>query len=303
MQALDGRFCRSHQRQRSEIIWEFSSGGKRMKAFLLAGGHGTRLRPLTDTIPKCLVPIQGRALLDIWLDLCASAGIDEVLINLHAHARAVEQHLCQYAAPVTVRVVEEHDLLGSAGTVAANRVWIGSDPAFWIFYADVLTNTNLTRMSEFHSRHEGVVTLGLYQVPDPSRCGVAVVDNTGLIVDFEEKPCHPRSNWAFSGLMMASPSLFDWIPPYVPADIGFHVLPRLRGKMWAHLIGDYLLDIGTLPNYQQAQATWPGCGNHLAVLGTAGQSFSAQRPSAQRPAGYERQNRGSCGRSDERRTT
>ena len=114
-----------------------------MKAFLLAGGQGTRLRPLTDTIPKCLVPIQGGPLLDIWLDQCARSSIREVLINLHAHSEAIEQHLKQRQSPVNVRLVHEERLLGSAGTLAANRAWVGSDSAFWILYSDVLTNTNL----------------------------------------------------------------------------------------------------------------------------------------------------------------
>lgn len=228
-----------------------------MKAFLLAGGHGTRLRPLTDSLPKCLVPIRGRPLLDIWLDLCARSGITDVLINLHAHSQIIEEHLRRCDFPVDVRVTQEDRLLGSAGTLAANRDWIGSDPAFWILYSDVLTNTNLRRVSEFHSRHDGVATLGLYKVPDPSRCGVAITDPGGVIVDFEEKPLNPRSNWVFSGLMVAGPQLFDSIPPCIPADIGFHVLPRLLGKMWAYPIHDYLLDIGTLPNYQRAQITWP----------------------------------------------
>ena len=184
-----------------------------MKAFLLAGGHGTRLRPLTDSVPKCLVPIRGRPLLDIWLDLCARAGISDVLINLHAHPQPIEQHLARSGSPVNVRLVHEDRLLGSAGTMAANRAWIGSDPAFWILYSDVLTNTNLRRMSEFHSRHGGIATLGLYQVPDPSRCGVAITDEQGVIIDFEEKPETPRSNWVFSGLMVAGPRLFELIPP------------------------------------------------------------------------------------------
>jgi mannose-1-phosphate guanylyltransferase len=115
-------------------------------------------------------------------------------------------------------------------------------------------------MTEFHSRHGSIATLGLYQVPDPSRCGVAITDEHGVIVDFEEKPETPRSNWAFSGLMVAGPRIFELIPTSAPADIGFHVLPRLVGKMVAYPIADYLLDIGTLPNYQKAQITWPGDG-------------------------------------------
>ncbi len=237
-----------------------------MKAFLLAGGHGTRLRPLTDTLPKCLVPIRGRPLLDIWLDLCAHSGISDVLINLQAHAQPIEQHLERSGSPVNVRFVHEDRLLGSAGTIAANRAWIGSDPAFWILYSDVLTNTNLGRMSDFHSRHGGIATLGLYQVRDPSRCGVAITDERGVIIDFEEKPESPRSNWVFSGLMVAGPRLFELIPPTLPADIGFHLLPRLVGEMRAHPITDYLLDIGTLANFQEAQITWPGGGWDAARL-------------------------------------
>ncbi len=235
-----------------------------MKAFLLAGGHGTRLRPITNSIPKCLVPIRGRPLLDIWFELCARAGITEVLINLHAHSQTIERHLARSHSPVNVRVVHEDVLLGSAGTVAANRDWVGSDPAFWILYSDVLTNTDLHRMSDSHSRHRGVATLGLYQVPDPSRCGVAVTDEREVITEFEEKPLAPHSNWAFSGLMVADIRLFDVIPACIPADLAFHVLPRLLGKMVGYPITDYLLDIGTLPNYQMAQTTWPGTDGNLA---------------------------------------
>jgi mannose-1-phosphate guanylyltransferase len=229
-----------------------------MKAFLLAGGHGTRLRPITDSIPKCLVPIRGRPLLDIWLNLCARSGITEVLINLHAHSQEIERHLQQKDSPVSVRLIHEEQLLGSAGTLAANRAWIGSDPAFWILYSDVLTNMDLRRMTEFHRAHQGIATLGLYQVPDPSRCGVAVTDREGVIIGFEEKPQTPRSNWVFSGLMVAGPGIFDLIPPCIPADIGFHLLPHLLGKTYGYPIADYLLDIGTVSNYEKAQMTWPG---------------------------------------------
>jgi mannose-1-phosphate guanylyltransferase len=238
-----------------------------MKAFLLAGGHGTRLRPLTDSIPKCLVPIRGRPLLDIWLDLCARSGITEVLINLHAHSQTIARHLQRIASPVKVRLVHEDRLLGSAGTIAANRDWIGSDSAFWIFYSDVLTNVDLRRMSEFHSRHQDIATLGLYQVSDASRCGVAITDEMGVITEFEEKPQRPRSHWVFSGLMVAGPGLFELIPTSVPADIAFDVLPRLIGKMRAYPITEYLLDIGTLPNYERAQITWPGPGWSAACKG------------------------------------
>jgi mannose-1-phosphate guanylyltransferase len=229
-----------------------------MKAFLLSGGHGTRLRPITDTVPKCLVPICGTPMLSIWLELCFHAGVSEVLINLHAHAEAIEQYLRQLNSPVNVRLVREDQLLGSAGTLVANRSWVENDSAFWILYSDVLTKTNLRRMAEFHANHAALATLGLYQVPDPSRCGVAITDDQGVIIDFEEKPHAPRSNWVFSGLMLAGPGIFDLIPPRVPVDIAFDLLPRMLGKMRAYFINDYLMDIGTMPNYEKAQITWTG---------------------------------------------
>jgi mannose-1-phosphate guanylyltransferase len=237
-----------------------------MKAFLLAAGNGTRLRPLTEVTPKCLVPIRGRPLLEIWLDLCLRSGIMEVLINVHAHAVAIEQFLRQYNSPVNVQVVHEAELLGSAGTVASNRAWLGTDSVFLILYADILTNMNLKRMVEFHSEHESLATLGLYRVADPSSCGVAITDGRGVITDFEEKPLMPRSNRAFSGIMIANRGFLDRIPPFVPADIGFHVLPGLRGEMMAYPVDDYLLDIGTMSNYAIAQTTWPAdCGYNRSV--------------------------------------
>src|ERR1700757_5266651 len=110
-----------------------------MKAFLLAGGLGTRLRPLTDDTPKCLLPIQGVPMLKIWFDLCRQSDIDEVLINVHSHGDAVRNFIEKNKKGLTVRLVEETELLGSAGTVLANRDWIARERCFWIFYADVLT--------------------------------------------------------------------------------------------------------------------------------------------------------------------
>lgn len=230
-----------------------------MKAFLLAAGNGTRLRPLTDKIPKCLVPIQGMPMLSIWLEQCKQVGITDVLISLHAHANEVEvflQHSDQ--SGVRVHVTKEKELLGSAGTLRANRHWVEGEDLFWVFYADVLHRADLPAMLRLHRQRRPVATLGVYEVPDPARCGIVTVDSRGMIEHFVEKPKHPDSNLAFSGLLIGTSELLDVIPDDVPSDIGFHVLPKLTGHMLAFPIRDYLIDIGTLQNYQHAQATWPG---------------------------------------------
>jgi mannose-1-phosphate guanylyltransferase len=228
-----------------------------MKAFLLAGGLGTRLRPLTDTTAKCLLPIRGVPLLKIWFSLCRSYGIDEVLVNLHGHAAAVRRFVDQNSDGLRVHLFEEPELLGSAGTILANRKWVDKDECFWIFYADVLTCTNLGRMLEFHKALGQIATIGVYEVPDPTRCGIVQLDDGNVVRDFVEKPQSPVGNLAFSGLMISTPKLLDSIPNTIPADLGFHVLPRLAGHLAAYTIRDYLIDIGTLENYKTAQTTWP----------------------------------------------
>lgn len=229
-----------------------------MKAILLAAGAGTRLRPLTDTVPKCLVPVRGLPLLGIWLDLLRRHGIDQVLVNTHAHSSVVREFLIQNAGGLSVKISEEPVLLGSAGTLLANREWVQQEPLFWVFYADVLTNARLDRMLLFHNTHPSAATLGVCEVPDPERCGIAVTDAESRIEEFVEKPSKPRSRLAFSGLLIGTPALLDLLTPSIPSDLGFDVLPRLAGRMFAYPVSDYLMDIGTLQNYELAQANWPG---------------------------------------------
>ncbi len=240
-----------------------------MKAFLLAAGNGTRLRPLTDSVPKCLLPIQGVPLLEIWLKNCKSAGITDVLVNTHAHVGAIREFAAKQRTGVSLYIAEEPELLGSAGTVAGNRDFVAGEKAFFILYADVLTNIELRRMLEFHQQKSLPATLGIYQVPDPTRCGIVTTNENSIIQEFVEKPSQPVGNWAFAGVMIAGPKLFDFLPAQLPADLGFDVLPRMIGKMSAYRVSEYLLDIGTLSNYQHAQQSWPG----LAQLQSAVQGL------------------------------
>lgn len=227
-----------------------------MKAFLLAAGHGTRLRPHTDSTPKCLLPIHGVPILETWLSLCERYGISDVLVNTHAHAAAVVEFVKKWRNSIHVTVAEEPYLFGSAGTLRENRDWVSGEEIFWVFYADVLTNVNLDAMLKFHSP-KTAATLGAYAVPDPKRCGILCVDQQQVITDFVEKPAVPKSNSAFAGIMIATQQLLDAVPAKSGADIAFDVLPNLVGRMRAYLIPEFVMDIGTLENYREAQKRWP----------------------------------------------
>lgn len=227
-----------------------------MKAFLLAAGHGTRLRPLTDNTPKCLLPVGGKPMIQIWLEKCRQFGIHEVLVNVHSHADMVRDFLSTHEHGLNVQVVEERQLLGSAGTLLANRAWLMGELFFWVFYADVLHQADLSAMLRLQESKAPAATIGVYRVADPRRCGIVELAEDGTVREFVEKPQRPRSNLAFSGLMIATPALLDAIPPKLPVDIGFDVLPRLAGRMMAYTISEYLIDIGTMENYYKAQQSW-----------------------------------------------
>lgn len=246
-----------------------------MKAFLLAAGEGTRLRPLTESVPKCLLPIQGVPLLEIWLENCAAAGIAEVLVNVHAHAEQVKEFARRQTSGVKVRISEERELLGSAGTLKESKDFVAGEQAFFVLYGDVLTNAELGGLLRAHQKKNVAATIGIYQVPDPERCGIITVDKSDVVTNFVEKPARPETNWAFSGLMAASPEILDTVPNERLADIGFDLLPKLVGNMAACKIEDYVLDIGTMNNYRTAQASWPGLKQAQANVGSESKAVNA----------------------------
>lgn len=234
--------------------------GDPLKAFLLAAGEGRRLRPLTETIPKCLVPIQGTPLLAIWLELLARHGVSDVLINLHAHAGQVRQFLGRRAAPLRIETVHEPHLLGSAGTVSTNRAFVAGEESFLVLYADNLTSVNLGAIVRFHAGRSEALTLGVVPTDKPREKGTVVLGPRGEVLAFEEKAPQPRSNLANAGIYIARQAVFDYIPdgPRGVLDFGFHVLPAMVPNLAACPIGEFLMDIGTPEDYQKAQADWPG---------------------------------------------
>lgn len=227
-----------------------------MKAFLLAAGVGSRLRPITDNIPKCLVPVNGKPLLDYWMELFEQYGIDHVLINTHYLAEKVESYVKESNFNITIELSYEDQLLGSAGTIIANRKFVESETAFLICYADNLTNINLKALMKYHNTNNSVCTLGVFKTSQPEQCGIVEIDQSNRIISFEEKPAQPKSNLAAAGLYVAHTEILNFIPEDYPVDFGFTVLPKLVGNMQAFLIDDYFIDIGSIENYEKAQTDW-----------------------------------------------
>jgi mannose-1-phosphate guanylyltransferase len=230
-----------------------------MKAFLLAAGRGSRLRPITDHTPKCLVEVGGRALLDIWLDALAKAGVDEVLVNTHHLAEQVAAHVGLRPAPPVVRLSHEPDLLGSAGTLRANRHFVAAEDMFLVINADNLTDFDLGVLVDAHRAAAPIATLSVFRASRPSECGIVETDADGRVVAFVEKPASPRSDLANAGMYAFHPRALAEIPAGLPRDIGFDLLPRLAGRARAVLIDDcFFFDIGTAAALQRARREWEG---------------------------------------------
>lgn len=239
-----------------------------MRAILLAAGKGTRLKPFTDTVPKCLMPIHGKTLLEIWLDLFEKYGISEVLINTHHHSAKVEDFIESIKNDRTIKIVTsyERELLGSGGTVFVNRDFVADTGDFIIAYADNLTNINLEKMIDSHRIFKskgGIITIGLFRAPDPTSCGIAVIDEDNRILNFIEKPKNPKTNLANCGIYISTQKIFNYLTICMEKkkndilDFGFHVLPELSGKMFGYEIKSYLRDIGTSKSYHEALEEWP----------------------------------------------
>ena len=227
----------------------------RVKALLLAGGLGTRLRPLTDTVPKCLVPVLDRPLLDFWVDRLAEAGIDEARVNTHALADQVRAYIAGVNSEGRVHLVESHEpvLLGSAGTIHANADLADLADQIVIIYADNLSDIDLRPLLDFHRSHKDPFTMVLFRAPNPRACGIVQLDAVGRIVSFIEKPDQPATELANAGLYVIEASAYREIAALRAFDLGFDVLPRFVGRMRGWVWGGYHLDIGSHSALEQAR--------------------------------------------------
>lgn len=228
-----------------------------MKAILLAAGVGSRLRPITNTVPKCMLVIDDRPLLDRWLDAFDRAGIDEALVNVHHLPDVVRRHIAARTAPPMVRTFFEPELLGSAGTLIANRQWLDREELFLACYADNLTDFDLRSLIDAHREHCAIATLTVFHSQQPSAGGVVELDAVGRVIGFVEKPSEPVSDLVNAGMYAFHPSVLDEIGDRPPSDIGYDLLPRLVGRAWAVHVEGYFRDVGTLEAYRRAREEWP----------------------------------------------
>jgi len=226
-----------------------------MKAILLAAGFGTRLRPLTDTVPKCLVAVNGKPLLGIWLDKLFRADIDRVLINTHYLSSKVEDFVSQSEYKSKVDLFHEPVLLGTAGTLLACDKFVGNGPVL-LAHADNLSNFNVLDFINAHNNRppQCNMTMMLFNTDDPKSCGIVELNELGVVVNFHEKSLCPPSNLANAAVYILEADLvkeYQSLEPRI-TDISTEIIPSNLGKIFTYLNSQYHRDIGNLESLRLA---------------------------------------------------
>jgi mannose-1-phosphate guanylyltransferase len=233
-----------------------------VRAMVLAAGLGTRLRPITYAMPKPMVPVINKPVMEHILRLLARHGFTETIANLHWFPDVIEGYFGHGSAQgVALTYSHEERLLGTSGGVRNAAGFLGD--SFLIISGDALTDIDLAAMREFHESHDGIATLAMKRVEDTSQFGVAIVGSDGRIQGFQEKPqpAEALSDLANCGIYMFRKEIFDYFPepgtskaakPDDPdgfADWAMDVFPRLLDgdiPFYSHEIDAYWNDIGNL---------------------------------------------------------
>lgn len=223
---------------------------------ILAAGLGTRLKPLTDPVPKPMVPVLNTPVMEYSVKLLHIHGIKEIIANTHYSPHFITDYFGNGERfGVNLQFTYEEQLLGTAGGVRNNRHFL--DRTFFVLSGDALTDINLSAMLKFHRENKALATIALKPVQDVSNYGVVVADETGRIEAFQEKPTPQEalSNVVNTGIYLFEPEIFELIPEGF-YDFGRQLFPRLlemKERFYGFVTDDYWCDIGTVEAYKKAQ--------------------------------------------------
>jgi mannose-1-phosphate guanylyltransferase len=227
-----------------------------IRALFLAAGLGTRLRPLTDSWPKCLMPIGGRPLLEYWLQTVHSAGIKNVLVNTHFHAHHVKSFLQRERFKDWVNTVHEDNLLGTAGTLRANADFFRGTTTLLV-HADNWCQCDFGAFVHYHVNQRPahcLITMMTFDTDSPQSCGIVEIDHLGVVKAFHEKVAAPPGIRANAAIYLLEPELIDWLEFHPGlSDFSTEVLLHFIGRIATWHNTDIHRDIGALSSLRAAQ--------------------------------------------------
>jgi mannose-1-phosphate guanylyltransferase / phosphomannomutase len=230
-----------------------------MKAVVMAGGEGTRLRPMTASMPKPLLPVVNRPIMEHVLRLLRKHGYTEVVVTVQFLASLVRNYFGDgEELEMQLQYATEEEPLGTAGSVKNAEAALADD-TFLVISGDALTDIDLTQLVEFHKKNKALVTVCLTRVPNPLEFGITILDDDGRVQRFLEKPTWGQvfSDTVNTGIYVMEPEVFDYVAAGESVDWSGDVFPRLieEGRaVFGYVAEGYWEDVGTLESYHKAQA-------------------------------------------------
>ena len=225
-------------------------------ALLLSAGYGTRLRPLTNSWPKCLMPIHGIPLMEYWLANLRQAGVSRVHVNTHHHDLVVTDFLQREVFKDFISIHHEPSLLGTAGTIRKVFHDRPQEPVV-VIHADNWTFVNLLDVVNFHIKvrqPSTAMTMVTFRCNDPRKFGIVRCNKLGIVDNFFEKQEVFHGNIANSAVYIFDPSVISWVSKNQNVtDISIEVLPKFVGRIQAFFYDGIHRDIGTPPELLKAQ--------------------------------------------------
>ncbi len=227
------------------------------KAVILAGGRGTRLYPVTYEIPKPLLPVRKKPIINYLVDLFYSQGVKEVAILINKDFREdFDWWEKRYYSQNKIQFLEEKEPLGTFGGLFYLKNWISDNP-FFFTNGDELKKIDLAKMSNFHQEKKTPATIALVKVSDPQNYGVVLCEN-GLVKEFLEKPESPSSKYINSGLYLLTPEVFTYHPGPKFSMVETDLFPKLakEKKLAGFKFNGKWMDCGTWKRYEEALRKW-----------------------------------------------
>lgn len=217
-----------------------------MKAILLAAGKGSRLGVISDSLPKCLVPIGGVPLLLRWLNMLETAGIKEVLINTHHLPTQVNTVLKRWGGKSKLTIVQEDELLGTAATVGMARQFLEGTSDFFVIHCDNYAEISLGAMIKIHQERAFPITAALFDCEEPAECGIVTLNSQDLVIDLIEKSETVNSTLANAAIYIFRKEVLQVILDNKFKDISTELLPHYLGRIMGVKVCVANMDLGTV---------------------------------------------------------
>lgn len=235
-----------------------------MKAIIIAGGKGERLRPLTNNVPKPMIEVAGKPISEHIINLFKRYGIKDFLFSLCYLPPVITSYFgngSKFGIKIAYTFEDKNKPLGTAGAITFAKKYINN--TFIVTYGDILRELNIQEMIKQHKNKKAFATINVYKRFGPSPKSMVIFNKEGRVVDFKERPTPQDINddfvWANGSFYIFEPEIFDFIPKDKPSDFGKDIFPKLLSedkKIYAYPSSGYFVDIGNLEKLKKARKTF-----------------------------------------------